>query len=398
MTSRAIARLRGFLFLLAAAAACSGGTEPPPPPPGAPIVTAPSAASLPVGMTYDLSATFTDTSSNAAPWSYDVDWGDGNRSTGSKSAITPIETSHAYATQGNYTVTVAVTNSKDATGTASATVAATAPVIITAGDIGDCGQTSDDATGALLDDLAGIVMPLGDLAYLNGTPTEFANCYGGAWGRVKSRTRPVPGNHDYYTPGAAGYFGYFGAAAGDPAKGYYDFVLGDWLVIVINTGTEHPTDYEPGSPQEQWLRAELASHTQPCVLALWHHPRFSTVTGRDLIRPEVTGLWNALYEYGADLILNGHDHNYQRWAPQKPDGTADAAFGIRQITVGTGGGESLYGFAPIPAGANIEVRNNTTVGVLKLTLRSGGYDWAFLPAAGGTFTDSGSATCHGRPS
>jgi hypothetical protein len=359
-----------------------------------------SGGSLPVGTTYGLSVTFTDTSSNAAPWTYDIDWGDGNHATGTKSAITPIEAAHAYGTQGSYTVTVAVTNNRNATGRASASVSATAPVIVTAGDIGDCNRTSDNATGALLDNIAGIVMPLGDIAYLNGTPDEFTNCYDPAWGRHKSRTRPVPGNHDYYTGGAAGYFGYFGAAAGDPTKGYYDFVLGDWLVIVLNTGTEKPADYEAGSQQEQWLRAELASHTQQCVVAVWHHPRFSTTNGRSLIRPEVTALWQALYEYGADLILNGHDHNYQRWAPQKPDGTADPAFGMRQITVGTGGGESLYNFGPIPAGANLDMRNNDTFGVLKLTLKRGAYDWQFVPAAaaGGSFTDAGSGTCHGRPS
>lgn len=401
MKSRAIARLRGMLLLLGAAAACSGGVEPPGGgPPGAPIVTVGSGGMLPAGTTYELSATFTDTSSNAAPWNYDIDWGDGNRSTGTKSTITPIEATHTYMTEGHHTVRVSVTNSHDRTGSTSMTVAATAPVIIAAGDIGDCTRTRDDATGDLLDDIPGIVMPLGDLAYLNGTLDEFTNCYAPNWGRQKHRTRPVPGNHDYNTPGAAGYFGYFGAAAGDPAKGYYDFVVGDWLVIVLNTGTDKPVDYEAGSQQEQWLRAELASHSQHCVVALWHHPRFSTTNGRDLIRPEVTAVWQALYEYGVDLVLNGHDHNYQRWAPQQPDGTADAAFGIRQITVGTGGGEGLYNFGPIPAGANLEVRNNDTVGVLKVTLRDGGYDWQFVPApaAGGSFTDSGSGTCHGRPS
>lgn len=395
MTARAIARLRGFLLLLGAAAACSGGTGPV----SAPVVHPGTNSSTPAGAPYSLSATFSDTS-NQGPWSYEVNWGDGNRSTGTKSSTGAITETHTYAADGNYQVGLTVTNQGGGSGDASLTVAVTDPVLITAGDIGDCTRTRDDATGDLLDEIPGIVMPLGDLAYLNGTPDDFTNCYAPNWGRQKHRTRPVPGNHDYYTPGAAGYFGYFGAAAGDPAKGYYDFVVGDWLVIVLNTGTEKAVDYEAGSPQEQWLRAELAAHSQQCVVALWHHPRFSTTTGRDLIRPEVTAIWQALYEYGVDLVLNGHDHNYQRWAPQQPDGTADAGFGIRQITVGTGGGESLYGFGPIPAGANVEVRNNDTVGVLKVTLRDGGYDWQFVPApaAGGSFTDSGSGTCHGRPS
>jgi hypothetical protein len=294
-----------------------------------------------------------------------------------------------------------VTNSNDATGSASAAVAATAPVIIAAGDIGDCDRQSDDATGTLLDNIAGIIMPLGDNAYLSGTPTEFTNCYAPNWGRHKSRTRPVAGNHDYYNPGstknAAGYFGYFGATAGNPSKGYYDFTLGSWLVIVLNTGTESQDFIAAGSAQEQWLRAELASHTEQCTVALFHHPQFSTVTGRPFIRPETTPLWQALYDGGADLVLNGHDHTYQRYKPMRPDGTADAAFGIRQITVGTGGGEGLYGFGD--ANANLDVRNNDTFGVLKLTLKSGSYDWQFIPASGwGSFTDSGSATCHGRPS
>lgn len=408
MKSRAISRLRGCVLLLAAAAACSGGTEPPPPPPpppGAPIVTVPSGESLPVGTTYALSATFTDTSSNAAPWSYDVDWGDGNSSTGTKSAITPIETSHTYVTQGDYTVTVAVTNNKDATGTGRATVAATDPVIIAAGDIGDCDRTSDDATGSLIATLEGIVMPLGDNAYTSGTPTEFANCYAPAWGGQKARTRPVAGNHDYYNPGATknadGYFGYFGAAAGDPSKGYYSFTLGTWRVIVLNTGTESNTFIAAGSAQEQWLRSELASHSEQCTVALFHHPQFSTVTDRPFIRPETTPLWQALYDGGADLVLNGHDHTYQRYKPMRPDGTADAAFGIRQITVGTGGGEGLYGFGS--TNPNLEVRagngENGTFGVLKLTLKNGSYSWQFMPAPGqGSFTDSGSGTCHGRPS
>jgi hypothetical protein len=351
-----------------------------------------------VGAAYDLSATFTDTSSDGAPWSYTIAWGDGNTSTGTTSTIAPISATHSFASEGDFTVQVTVTNNGGRSGSDAVIVDATAPVILAAGDIGDCDRTSDDATGALLDGLAGIVMPLGDNAYLNGSAAEYTSCYEPAWGRHKGRTRPVPGNHDYNTADATGYFGYFGASAGDPAKGYYDFVLGDWLVIVLNTGTEKPSIIAAGSTQEQWLRAELANHTQACVVAMMHHPQFSTTTGRPLVRPETTPLWNALYEYGADLVINGHDHSYQRFTPSKPDGTADAAFGIRQITAGTGGGEGLYGFgATVP---QVEVRNNDSFGVLKLTLKSGGYDWQFIPApsAGGSFTDSGSGTCHGRPS
>lgn len=407
MNIRTMIRLLPLGFALAVACSSPGGPPPPPPPPpppGAPIVTAGSNESLPVGTTYALSATFNDTTSNPSPWSYGVDWGDGSSSTGTKSSMTPITGTHTYASEGNYKVTVSVTNQHAATGTDDITVAATAPVIIAAGDIGDCDRTSDDATGAVIATIDGIVMPLGDNAYLSGTPTEFANCYGPAWGGQKDRTRPVAGNHDYYNPGATknadGYFGYFGAAAGDPSKGYYDFTLGSWFVIVLNTGTESADFIAAGSAQEQWLRAELASHSQQCTLALMHHPQFSTVTGRPFVRTETTPLWQALYDYGADLVLNGHDHTYQRFKPMRPDGTADAAFGVRQITVGTGGGEGLYGFGS--TNPNLEVRagngENGTFGVLKLTLKTGGYDWQFIPAAGeGSFTDSGSASCHGRP-
>ncbi|HXE82628.1 MAG TPA: PKD domain-containing protein [Gemmatimonadales bacterium] len=393
------------LLALGAVPACKSPTPPPPPPPGAPVVDAGQNGSVQVGGPFGLSATFTDTTSGAAPWNYDVNWGDGTTASGTKSSVSPITGTHAYAAEGDYHVTVSVTNSLNVTGTDGLTVDATAPVIIAAGDIGDCTRTSDEATGALLDTIPGTVMPLGDNAYVSGTPTEYANCYDPAWGRVKNRTRPVPGNHDYYNPGpsknADGYFGYFGAAAGPDKKGYYDFTLGSWFIIVLNTGTENGDSIKAGSAQEQWLRAELASHSQQCTLALWHHPQFTTVTGRPFIRPETTALFQALYDGGVDLLLNGHDHTYQRFAPMRADGTADAAFGVRQFTVGTGGGEGLYGFGP--ATPNLEVRagngEDPTFGVLKLTLHESSYDWKFIPAPGfGSFTDSGTSNCHGRPS
>jgi hypothetical protein len=394
MTSRAIVRLRCLLLSLVLAACGHDGGGPGGP---APTVTPGAGGSVPAGAPFALSATFSD-STNQGPWSYDVDWGDGNRSSGSKSSVGAIADTHTYAAQGSYNVQITVTNQSGETGNGALSVAATAPVILAAGDIGDCIRTTDDSTAKLLESMPGVVVPLGDNAYVNGTLDEYNACYAPSWGRHKARTRPIAGNHDYNTANAAGYFAYFGAAAGNPATGYYSFTLGTWFVIVLNTGTDRPVDYAVGSPQEQWLRNELATHSQQCVLAMWHHPRFSTTNGRDPIRPEVGPIWDALYQYGVDLVLNGHDHNYQRYAPQKPDGTADAAFGIRQLTVGTGGGEGLYAFGPIPTGSNLEVRNNETLGVVKVTLRDGGYDWRFARAAGGTFTDSGSGTCHGRPS
>jgi len=356
-----------------------------------PTVDVGAAGSVPAGAPYRLAATFEDPGSSA--WTYTIAWGDGETSTGS--ATSPITATHAYDGEGRYTVRVTVRDQQGASGSDETTVTATAPVLLLAGDIGDCGRPGDNLTADLLDDLAGIVMPLGDNAYLNGSAADYADCYGPTWGRHKDRTRPVAGNHDYNTPDAAGYFGYFGAAAGDPAKGYYAFSIGSWRVLVLNTGTERTSFIAAGSAQEIWLRSELAAATQQCVLAVFHHPRFTMIRDRNPIRPEVGALWAALFEHGADLVINGHDHAYMRFAPQRPDGTADPALGLRQLTVGTGGGEGLYAFGD--AVPHIEASNNDTFGVLKLTLRAGGYDWRFIPVAGRTYTDSGSGNCHGRP-
>src|SRR5213592_3135298 len=152
--------------------------------------------------------------------------------------------------------------------------AASAAVFVGAGDIGDCKRIGDSLTANLLDGISGTVFALGDNAYPDGTPSDYANCYGPTWGRHKARTRPVPGNHDYNTAGATGYFGYFGSAAGDPAKGYYSYDLGDWHVVVVNSAT----GMSVGSPQEQWLRTDLAASAKRCTLAYWHYPRFSSGT------------------------------------------------------------------------------------------------------------------------
>lgn len=395
MNTRLSFRIGGSLLLLVAAACGPSAPGGNPDNNRVSVIAAPM-DSVPLATTFTVPVTFSDTS-NQSPWSYSVSWGDGTSSNGSTNTQGAIPATHAYTDDGSFRIGVTVRNQRGDTGSTSTTLTTTDPIILAAGDIGDCTRTSDDATGQTLDGLPGIVMPLGDNAYLNGTIDEYNNCYAPNWGRQKARTKPVAGNHDYNTPGAPGYFGYFGAAAGDPAKGYYSFTAGDWFVLVINTGTDKPVNYEAGSAQEQWIRSELAAHNQQCTLAVWHHPRFSTTLGRDPIRPEVTAIWNALYQYGVDLVLNGHDHSYQRFAPQKPDGTLDNAFGIRQIVVGTGGGEGLYEFAPIPPGSNLEVRNNDTWGVLKVTLKATGYNWQFIRSAGGSFTDSGSGTCHGRP-
>ncbi|HLF75490.1 MAG TPA: metallophosphoesterase [Anaerolineales bacterium] len=259
------------------------------------------------------------------------------------------------------------------------------PVLVGAGDIAHCRSDGDEATASLLDQIPGTVFTTGDNVYPDGTSTEFANCYDTSWGRHKARTYPSVGNHDYHTPDAAGYFDYFGPAAGEPGKGYYSYNLGAWHIIALNSNIP----VEAGSPQEQWLRADLAAQPAVCTLAYWHHPRFSSGIrhGSSL---SMQPLWQALYDYGADVVLAGHEHNYERFGPQDPGGSADPARGIRQFVIGSGG-RSLYPFgAPI---ANSEVRNNDTYGVLKLTLHPQSYTWEFIPEPGKTFTDSGSAEC-----
>jgi acid phosphatase type 7 len=263
-------------------------------------------------------------------------------------------------------------------------------VLIGAGDIADCSDLKGaEATAKLLEANPGTVMALGDLAYPDGTPENF-KCYDQTWGRVKKRTRPAVGNHEFHSSGAAYYFQYFGAAAGDPKTGYYSYELGSWHVVVLNSECQEVGGCAAGSPQEKWLRADLAAHPVGCTLAYFHKPRFSSGLnhGDDL---QVTPLWEALYDANAELILNGHDHDYERFAPQDPNGKADPKRGVREFVVGTGGkNHRLFGI-PKP---NSEVRNNEAYGVLKLTLKATGYNWKFIPEAGKTFTDEGSGSCH----
>jgi len=274
-------------------------------------------------------------------------------------------------------------------------VASPDPILVGAGDIASCGSSGDEATAALLDAVfsggaPGEVFTAGDNAYNSGTAEEFANCYDPSWGRHRQITRPAPGNHGYNTSGASGYFGYFGAAAGDPSKGYYSYDLGAWHIVVVNSNCWEVGGCGAGSPQEQWLRADLAAHPAACTLAYWHHPRFSSGTHGS--STSVQAMWQALYDYGAEVVINGHDHDYERFAPQDPNGAADPERGIRQFVVGTGG-MSHYPF-PGPPIANSEAHNGDTFGVLKLTLHPTSFDWEFVPVAGKTFTDSGSQSCH----
>lgn len=263
-------------------------------------------------------------------------------------------------------------------------------VLVGAGDIAECDLHFDEATADLLDAIPGTVFTTGDNAYGNGTPQEFQECYDPSWGRHKARTMPSPGNHDYGTDNAAGYFGYFGPAAGNPDNGYYSYDRGQWHIVALNSNcNDIDAGCDAGSPQEQWLRQDLAANPRMCTLAYFHHPLFSS--GSHGGSASVLELWQALYDFGADVVLNGHDHNYERFAPQDPAGNADPESGIRQFVVGTGGTDLRNAGPPV---ANSEVLDAETHGVLKLTLHSTSYDWEFVPVAGETFGDAGSDDCH----
>jgi hypothetical protein len=256
------------------------------------------------------------------------------------------------------------------------------PVLIGAGDIATCDRDHDEATANLLDTISGTVFTLGDNAYPDGTASNYADCYDPSWGRHKWRTRPAPGNHEYHVGDAAGYFDYFGRAAGPSDRGYYGYWLGSWRIYSLNSEANLDA-------QADWLRRDLAAHPARCVLAYWHQPLFSS--GEHGPETEMRPFFTILYEAGAEVVLSGHDHDYERFSPQTPAGSADWSHGITQFVVGTGG-KSLRAFgAPLP---NSEVRHNDGYGVLKLTLEEGSYTWRFLSEAGQAFTDTGSRPCH----
>ena len=262
-------------------------------------------------------------------------------------------------------------------------------VLVGAGDIASCDSGGDEQTAALLDTIDGTVFTLGDNVYPNGTAKQFLECYDPSWGRHKARTRPTPGNHDYRTQAAAGYFAYFGGAAGDPRTGYYAYDLGAWRVYALNSNCGQIGGCGLGSAQELWLKKDLAANPRPCTVAMWHHPRFSSGAHGD--DTDMRHLWKVLYDAGAELVLAGHDHTYERFAPQNPEGKLDLERGIRDFVVGTGG-RSHYPFERVDRES--QIRNNTDYGVLKLTLHADAYDWEFIPVAGASFRDKGSGKCH----
>jgi len=268
-------------------------------------------------------------------------------------------------------------------------------VLVGAGDIASCKNPAGAAaTAKLIEQIPGTVFAAGDLAYEKGSAEDFKNCYDPAWGRFKDRTRPALGNHEYAEPTASGYFQYWGAQAGPRGKGYYSYNLGDWHIVVLNTNCNATGvgGCQPGSAQESWLKRDLQEHRQSCLLAYGHHALFSSgIFQKHAMHPELRALWEDLYLAHADLVLAGHEHSYERFAPQDPEGNADLEHGIREIVVGTGGrSHDLLGFA-IP---NSEVRDWSAYGVLKLTLGPGRYTWEFIPEPGKSFRDSGTGTCH----
>jgi acid phosphatase type 7 len=259
--------------------------------------------------------------------------------------------------------------------------------VTTSGEADECQQkaTSDLLLEAKLD----AVLPLGDNQYETGRLQGYLRSYDPSWGRLKSISHPVMGNHDYSLFNASDYYKYFGAAAGPPGKGYYSFDLGAWHLIALNGECNLVGGCEKGSPQERWLAADLATHKNRCVLAYWHEPRFSS--GHEGGEARSDAFWRDLYAAGADVILNGHDHDYERFAPQDPDGTPDPKRGIPEFVVGTGGkNHERFGAR---TSRNTVVRNDQTFGVLLMTLHKDSYDWSFVPVPGSTFTDSGHSAC-----
>ena len=240
------------------------------------------------------------------------------------------------------------------------------------------------------------VLTLGDNQYENGALDAYQKAWATNWGRpeLKDITHPSTGNHEYNTPGASGYFDYFGPRAGERDKGYYSFNLGSWHLIALNTGSNDkckPLSCDANSDQEKWLREDLQKNSSACTVAYWHRPLFTSGLHRGAI--ETRTFWRDLYDAHADLVLNGHSHQYERFAPQNPDGVADPDRGVMQFVIGTGG-KNLKGFWRNKA--NSLVRNSSSYGILKLELQEKSYNWAFL-SENGQVLDSGSGECHTKP-
>ncbi|HUG47102.1 MAG TPA: metallophosphoesterase [Candidatus Limnocylindria bacterium] len=261
-------------------------------------------------------------------------------------------------------------------------------VFVGAGDIAYCDHDGDDRTAALLDEIEGAVFTIGDNSQNEGTHQQFHDCFEPGWGRHKWRTRPAVGNHDRLTAGAQGYFDYFGEAAGPAGRGYYSYEVGDWRIVTLDSNCDYVGGCHAGSEQERWLRAELAANPAPCTLAIWHHPLFNS--GDVGEHPQVRDLWIALEEAGADIVLNGHDHHYERFARQDAYGQRSQT-GMRQFIVGTGGA-TPHGVGV--ASPNSELFRIGSLGLLKFELRPNSYTWEFISTPGDSFTDRGWDVCY----
>lgn len=294
--------------------------------------------------------------------------------------------------RGTYTVRAEQTDAAGNLALSDAVTFAIGPAtLLAAGDIASCSNDNDDATARLLAATpAATVAMLGDGAYEDGSLSDYETCFAPTWGVEKRRIRPTPGNHDYFTGGAAGYFAWFGPAAGQPGKGWYSYELGTWHVVVLNANCRHAGGCYAGSEQESWLAADLAAHPARCTVAYWHQPLFSSDPsgGSQNVRP----LWERLYAARAEVVLNSHAHHYERFAPKRPDGTVDPANGVREFVAGTGG-RSLTGFGSSPASGS-EYRDDSAYGVLRLTLDDGSFAWEFDPIGRAAPRDRGSQSCH----
>jgi hypothetical protein len=258
-------------------------------------------------------------------------------------------------------------------------------VLVGAGDIANCNISGGHLeTANVLDSIPGTVFTMGDHAYPSGSKKSFEECYGQSWGRHKERTRPSPGNHDMRTRNGLPYYNYFGENAGPKRLGYYSYNLGEWHIISLNSDIS----VRRRSKQYKWLQQDLEENQATCMLAYWHVPVFSS--GAHGNHRGMLDAWRLLYDSGADVIVGGHDHSYERFAPQDPNGKADPERGIRQFVVGTGGA-GVYRFnEPVE---NSEVRHWQSYGVIKFTLYPDRYDWEFVTAKGQEFQDKGSARC-----
>ncbi len=257
-----------------------------------------------------------------------------------------------------------------------------------AGDIVECGYDGAAQTAALLQELPGEIFTAGDNSNDSGRAVEYRNCYAPTWGLFMNRLHPSPGNHDYGTKGGQPYYDFFGTRAGVPGKGWYSYDLGDWHIVALNTNCDQ-VSCKANSEQVEWLRQDLQSHASQCTLAYYHHPRWSSGLAGSL--GWIAPLFKTLYDNGVDVVVNGHDHDYERIAPLDPDGNPDPQHGVRSFVVGTGGA-ALRNFSETILPSS-EDRIDHVFGVIKFTLYPDHYDWAFLPAGGGPALDSGSDVC-----